>query len=66
VGNGGCPHGRGFGSSAHREWTIYYLFAVSKPLSDGINVGDTVILLAGSLICLVIAIIAFDRRDILA
>lgn len=50
----------------HREWTIYYLFAAGKPLSAGINMGDAAILLAGSLICLVIAVLAFDRRDMLA
>jgi ABC-2 type transport system permease protein len=50
----------------YREWTIYYLFAASKPLSDGINWGDTAILLSGCLVCIILGVIAFSRRDILA
>jgi ABC-2 type transport system permease protein len=49
-----------------REWTIYYLFAASKPLSDGINWGYTAILLGASVVCLVVAVTAFSSRDILA
>jgi len=51
---------------AHREWTIYYLFAASKPLSSGLAWGDTVILLGGCLVCLLGALFAFNNRDILA
>ena len=50
----------------YREWTIYYLFAASKPFSTGLDPLYTAILLAASVVCLVIAIVAFNRRDILA
>ena len=50
----------------YREWTIYYLFAASKPLSTGVIWGHVAILLAASLVLLAAGIAAFQRRDILA
>lgn len=50
----------------HRAWTIYYLFTSGKPFSTGINAGYTAILIGGTLVCLVLGVLAFTRRDILA
>jgi ABC-2 type transport system permease protein len=50
----------------YREWTIYYLFAASKPFSSGLDVAYTSILLAGSAAFLILGVGAFLRRDILA
>ena len=50
----------------YREWTIYYLFTVSKPFSTGLDLLYTGILLAASAVCLGVGMAAFSRRDILA
>lgn len=50
----------------YREFTIYYLYLASKPFSAGINLGYNVILLAGSLLFLLLGLVAFTRRDLLA
>lgn len=50
----------------YREWTIYYLFTAGKPFSTGLEWGYIAILLAASVVCLALALVAFNRKDILA
>jgi beta-exotoxin I transport system permease protein len=50
----------------YREFTIYYLYLASKPFSEGINLGYSAIPLAGSLLFLLLGLVAFNRRDLLA
>ena len=50
----------------YREWTIYYLFAASKPFSSGLEPFYTAILIAGSAAFLILGVGAFLRRDMLS
>ncbi|MCS7179202.1 MAG: ABC transporter permease subunit [Anaerolineae bacterium] len=47
------------------KWTVYYWYITGRPLGSGIIPEHVAILLGGSLLCLLAALIAFGRRDIL-
>ncbi len=48
-----------------KEWTLYYWYSASQPLSAGINPGHAAILILGSLLFLGTGLAAFQQRDIL-
>lgn len=48
-----------------QEWTLYYWYSASHPLSDGILPGHAAILILGSLLFLGMGLVAFQQRDIL-
>jgi ABC-2 type transport system permease protein len=48
-----------------KEWTLYYWYSASRPLSTGIFPGHAAILILGSLLFLGMGLAAFRQRDIL-
>jgi ABC-2 type transport system permease protein len=48
-----------------KEWTLYYWYSASQPLSAGILPGHAAILILGSLLFLGMGLAAFQQRDIL-
>lgn len=50
----------------YAHWTLYYWYSASRPFEDGIILGHVAILLGGCLLCLGLALFAFQHRDILA
>lgn len=54
------------GLNDYRELTIYYLFTASKPLTGEVRLDHVGILLVLSLLCAVLGVYLFSRRDILA
>jgi ABC-2 type transport system permease protein len=47
------------------KWTVYYWYITGRPLGDGIIREHVLILLGGSLLFLLIGLVAFGRRDII-
>jgi ABC-2 type transport system permease protein len=48
-----------------KEWTLYYWYSASHPLSAGILAGHAAILILGSILFLGMGLVAFQQRDIL-
>jgi ABC-2 type transport system permease protein len=48
-----------------KEWTLYYWYSASRPLSTGVHPAHALILIALSLLCLGGGLAAFRARDIL-
>ncbi|MCX7680478.1 MAG: ABC transporter permease [Anaerolineae bacterium] len=46
------------------KWTVYYWYIAGRPLGDGIIPEHIAILLGGSLLFLLVGLVAFGRRDI--
>jgi ABC-2 type transport system permease protein len=50
----------------YREWTLFYLYSASKPLTGEINWGHTAILLALAAALVALGVYFFTRRDMLS
>jgi len=50
-----------------RDWraiSLHYHYIGNDPLANGLDPGHAAVLLATAVVCLVVAIVAFDRRDL--
>lgn len=47
------------------KWTVYYWYITGRPLGDGIIPEHVAVLLGGSLLFLLVGLVAFERRDII-
>jgi len=48
----------------YRALSPFYHYIASRPLQHGFDVGHEAVLLTGTLVCLALAVVMFDRRDL--